>query len=118
MELSGLTGSMFSIPGATPQATLSQFKVQAGEQLLSLLPAPAPSSTGLGLNMDMYSIIGMQSQGLLSGGRTAIEIANISLGLDAGTSSQTPPAGTGAPLYYSNPSLFNPGLGGLLDSLG
>jgi hypothetical protein len=64
-----------------PQAALSQFKAQSGSQLLSLIPAP-PSSPGLGLNLDIYAAVGMQAQGVLAGGRTAIEIANISLGID------------------------------------
>lgn len=155
-------------------AAMSQFKAEQGNGLLSLLPAPSP---GLGLNLDIYAAVGMQSQGLLSGGRTALELANISLGIDTSQAAAhadaadadalgaTPAdgtqtaahgsaildgllkaegyvapeadpyvvqtdffaemdAGTGASLpsapatYYSNPGFSNPGLGGLLNSLG
>lgn len=164
-------------------ATLSQFKAQAGGQMLSLLPSAA-SSPGLGLNLDIYAAVGMQTQGMLSGGLTSIELANISLGIDmsqrandaatadsgspdasaadaasahavsppatAAPSSHTntvlnailkadgfvapeenayavqtdffaqpaSPAAGPAPAYFTNSSLANPGLGGLLNSLG
>jgi hypothetical protein len=56
-----------------------------------LLPTPA-SSPGLGLNLDIYSAISSQANGLLAGGRTALQIANISLGIDM--KAADPAAGT------------------------
>ncbi len=191
MDITSLSSStQAGYPAKNPTASLSQFKAQQGGQLLSLLPSSSSSSSsspGLGLNLDIYAAVTSQSQGLLSGGLTALEIANISLGIDmkasdpaAGTdaaaakqdggtvSPQGNPAATpaAAPVavahgnsqldailkedgfvaaekdpfvlqtdffpqaaaaapstssaspYFSNPSLSNPGLGGLLNSLG
>ncbi len=63
-------------------------------------------SSGLGTNLDLYDIIGKQSQGFLSQGITGSELAKISEQLNQ-TSASTD----------SNPTLSNPGLGGLLTSL-
>jgi hypothetical protein len=75
------TASQIASLSENPQAALSQFKAQSGSQLLSLIPAPS-SSPGLGLNLDIYAAVGMQAQGALAGGRTAVELASISLGID------------------------------------
>jgi hypothetical protein len=95
MDISSLSSSQSATAGtnaaSASAASLSQFKAEQGSQLLSLLPAPA-SSPGLGLNLDIYAAIGSQAHGLLAGGRTAMEIANISLGIDMKTAN--PAAGT------------------------
>ena len=97
MDISSLTpGSQTPSPFKTSTAAISQFKAEQANGLLALLPAPS-SAPGLGLNLDIYAAVGMQTQGQLAGGRTAIELANISLGIDASqakdpASSQTTPA--------------------------
>ena len=102
MDISGLglgagagAGSVSRYPGISSAASISQFKAQQGGQLLTLLPsAPSAPGLGLGLNLDVYAAVGSQSRGLLSGGLTALEIANISLGI--GMKAANPAAGKGA----------------------
>jgi hypothetical protein len=103
MDISGL-GSTSSSSSATSTAStaksstpaFSQVKIQNDSQLVSMLPSP--SFGGLGGNVDLYDAISKQSQGLLmAGGRTAMEIANISLGIDMSQSySVTDSSATGA----------------------
>ncbi|MEO7424715.1 MAG: hypothetical protein ABI036_05970 [Fibrobacteria bacterium] len=85
MDISSLSSSQSATTAANSASvtatSLSQYKAEQGSQLLALLPTPA-SSPGLGLNLDIYSAISSQAHGLLSGGRTALQIANISLGID------------------------------------
>jgi hypothetical protein len=78
-------------------------------QSLNLLP-PAPSGTGLGGSLDIYDAISAQSLGALAGGRSAVELANIKLGIDASqTESGAKPAEAAADK--------DPPLGATLDQL-
>jgi hypothetical protein len=90
MDISSLTSAtQIGSQSSNPNASLAQFKAQSGSQMLSLIPAVS-SSPGLGLNVDIYAAVGAQAQGALSGGRTALEIASISLGIDMKQSSVLP----------------------------
>jgi hypothetical protein len=88
VDINGLgSGSLYKAPTAPAKAPLSfdDVKTRDDGMMLSLLPplSPSPSfSSGLGGNLDIYAAVGMQAQGLVSGGRTAIEAANASLGID------------------------------------
>lgn len=150
-----------------------------GALVSGLLPALARGSAQTtGLGSDIYTAVGMQTQGMMSRGLQGVEIANVSLGIDmskaggyaadagsgasaddaaeepSGTPNATGPGHTNKVLEeilkadgvetpeanpyavtrdffadrkpseesasrnYSNPELSNPGLGGLLNSLG
>lgn len=154
-----------SVPGISPKKAADSLglskALHQGALVSGLLPAlpsasgPAGSSGHAGLG-DIYTAVGMQTQGMMSRGLMGIQIANISLGIDmsqavkeagaakdtdagkdavaekdAGKDAEKTPesdaekasAQDGAPdpeatRYYSNPDLANPGLGGLLNSLG
>ena len=77
-----------------------------------------------GLSADIYTAVGMQTQGMMSRGLMGIQIANISLGIDMSQAGKDATAAkeaekeAAAPRYYTNPDLSNPALGGLLNSLG
>jgi hypothetical protein len=115
------------------------FAIAKIQQQVSLVSGLLPSMTSgtargstqrLGLGADIYTAVGMQTQGMMSRGLTGVQIANVSLGIDmsqaakdAAEAEPDAPAGRrppeeAAPRNYSNPELSNPGLGGLLDSLG
>ncbi len=86
---SGLGGS-----GSLPPSVQSKLFNQT--QSLSLLPPV--STAGLGGSLDIYAAVGMQNMGALSGGRSAMELADISLGIDPsqGTSASRAGATTDA----------------------
>jgi|GEM_PF-6137050 len=80
-------------PSSSALTNFGQAKSMTDSMLVSLLPSA--SGYGIGGNLDIYAAVGKQSQGLLAGGRMALEIANISLGIDmkqvpASTDSPTP----------------------------
>jgi hypothetical protein len=60
-------------------ANLRNFRNNAA---LSLLPAVSPSKSGLGLGADIYDSVSRQTQGLYTGGRTAMMSAYAALGID------------------------------------
>jgi hypothetical protein len=115
-------------------------KIQHRVSLVSgLLPSLTPGMTQgtargstqrLGLGSDIYTAVGMQTQGMMSRGLTGVQIANVSLGIDMSQArkdaaeaepeapAERKPPEAAAPRNYSNPELANPGLGGLLNSLG
>jgi hypothetical protein len=117
-------------------------KIQHQVSLVSgLLPSLTPgmaqgtargSTQRLGLGSDIYTAVGMQTQGMMSRGSTGVQIANVSLGIDMSQAhkekdaaeaepeapAERKPPEAAAPRNYSNPELSNPGLGGLLNSLG
>ena len=141
MDISSLSsGSKYSAPQSAISAgktadSLGMAKIQNQGALVSGL-LPSASSPGLGSNLDLYAAIGMQTQGLLSRGLASIETANISLGIDmserfgdsasavkkdgadADAADGTDASETAAPRYFTDIALTNPGLGGLINSLG
>jgi hypothetical protein len=68
-----------------------QTKLFTQTQSLSLLPPV--SSPGLGGNLDLYAAVSMQSMGMLSDSRSALESANISLGIDMSVAGKEAAAG-------------------------
>jgi hypothetical protein len=143
--------------------------------LLPSLAQTAQAANAPGLGLDIYTAVGMQTQGMMSRGLMGLQIANISLGIDmsqsgkeagpdtsaddASSGTSATPAATGsghtntvlneilkadgvetpeanpyavtrdffadrktaeetASRNYANPELSNPGLGGLLNSMG
>lgn len=84
MDISSLGSSTTPVKSTsttgTALANFGQAKSMTDSMLVSLLPSA--SMPGIGGNLDIYAAVGKQSQGLLAGGRTALEIANISLGID------------------------------------
>ena len=91
MDISGLGASganAFSGFGGTDSLPPSvQAKIFNQTQSLSLLPSV--SSPGLGAGLDIYAAVNMQNMGMLAGGRAAVELANISLGIDPSAPSAT-----------------------------
>lgn len=78
-----------------------QFRSRA---TLSLLPTVPSTSSGLGLGGDIYDSVARQTQGLYTGGRTAMLSAYAALGIDvsekakqAVPAEETEEAETGAP---------------------
>lgn len=182
MDISSLSTGLSVGLSKSKLPAASQIRSMTDGLLVSLLPsASSRTSTGLGANLDIYAAVSQQSLGVLSGGRSALEIANLNLGIDMSqqTAVATADAGNGvaatpaqpdttsdgttpqpadkrpeildqilkeagyvkqdenpyvvqkdffavpetlankAPSqYFSSPSLSNPGLGGLLNSLG
>lgn len=57
---------------------------------LSLLPAVSTSKSGIGLSAAMYDSVSSQTQGLYSGGRTALFSAYATLGIDNSQRASTP----------------------------
>ena len=84
MDISGFGASgasAFTGFGGTDSLPPSvQSRIFNQTQSLSLLPSV--STPGLGGSLDLYAAVNMQSMGMLAGGRAAIELANISLGID------------------------------------
>ncbi len=85
MAIDGV-GSTSSFGYITGNQMPSSWELRAQSQSLlvsSLQSSPSLASSGLGGNLDIYSAVSQQGMGLLSSGsRTAMEIANISLGID------------------------------------
>ncbi len=88
----GATPASQGIPGLAPNV---QAQTSIDTMLISSLQQS--SSFGAGLNSDLYTAIGKQSMGLLSGGRTAFELADISLGIDNSQKDYSNPVPTLAP---------------------
>jgi hypothetical protein len=68
--------------GDSVYSTFANFRNMNASTVMSLLPKPAPPPSGAALGRDMYDVVAKQSQGLYSGGRTAIYSANAVLGID------------------------------------
>lgn len=128
---SALSGQMAPLASKKAADSLGLNKaINQGAIVSGLLPALASGSSGssrpAGLSSDIYTAVGMQTQGMMSRGLMGIQIANISLGIDmsqaakdAAPEKQAEDDATAAPTrYYSSPELSNPALGGLLNSLG
>lgn len=89
---SGSSGSALSgqsSPLASKKATDSlglNKAINQGAIVSGLLPALSSSRSGstgsAGLSADIYTAVGMQTQGMMSRGLMGIQIANISLGID------------------------------------
>lgn len=87
MDIS-LPSSVPSSSGSQSQTTLpvsTQMMTLTAPSMLSLIPKA--SMPGLGGNLDIYDAVGKQSMGLFTGGLEAVELANISLGIDTAKSS-------------------------------
>lgn len=126
MDISGLgasgAGAFTGFGGTDSLPPSVQSKIFNQTQSLSLLPSV--SSPGLGGSLDLYAAVNMQSMGLLSGGRAAVELANISLGIDpsAPSASGTAADGTGGDAQANSvPKDTHPGknppIGATLDKL-
>jgi hypothetical protein len=74
MEITGSFSGFRSFRASSQLRTL--------QMAASLLPTPGRSSSGLGLGQDIYAAVSKQTQGLYSGGRTAMNAAYAVLGID------------------------------------
>lgn len=112
MDISGLTsgsaGGFAGFGGTSALPPSVQAKIMNQTQSLNLLPQV--SSPGLGASLDIYDAISAQSLGALAGGRSAIELASIKLGIDA---SQPEEAAKPADAAADK----NPPIGATLDNL-
>jgi hypothetical protein len=89
---SGTSGSALSGPSDSKKALDSRGLNRAlnqGAIVSGLLPALSSGSSGhsgshgsAGLSSDIYTAVGMQTQGMMSRGLMGIQIANVSLGID------------------------------------
>ncbi len=85
------------IPGLAPNI---QAQTSVDTMLISSLQQT--SGFGFGVNSDLYTAIGRQSMGYLSGSRTAFELADISLGIDNSQKDYLNPIPTQAPSAASS----------------
>jgi hypothetical protein len=85
MDINGISSQSGYVKATpAPRPSFSDISASSNSQLVSQLPtAGSGFSQGIGLSLDIYDIVGKQSLGLLTtGGRSAMQIANISLGKD------------------------------------
>ena len=90
----GITSS--GSPWGSAKGLPARFRNLKAEAALSLLPKVSQGSSGIGLGGDVYQAVSKQTQGLYSGGRTAVYSAKAILGIDMSQSFKNRAAAGGA----------------------